>query len=260
MASTLVIQSHRAKLPYPWIEQCLDSVRHWCELNHFGYRFLNDELFDYVPGDLRDRLNDSKVIASDLGRLIVLHEALEQEYETVVWLDADFLIFDPDHFILSDDDYAVGRETWVQNDEQGKLKVFKKVHNALLLFRRGDRIDGCNRNSFLDFYRDTAERLLRQNRGGIPPQFIGPKLLTALHNVVQLPVMETAGMLSPLVIQDIINGGGKALQRFVEQSPSPIAGANLCISSREKEELSCEEMEQVIRALLDNSSIFSQRN
>ncbi|WP_455216904.1 hypothetical protein [Kaarinaea lacus] len=257
MSATLVIQSHREVLPYLWIEKCLDSVRHWSELNHYGYRYLNDELLDYVPADIRDKLNGSNVVASDLGRLIALQEALDQEYDTVVWLDADFLIFDPEHFILPDDDYAVGRETWVQRDEQGRLKVYKKVHNALLMFRKDVSKNLHNKNSFLDFYRDTAERLLRQNQGGIPPQFIGPKLLTALHNVVQLPVMESAGMLSPLVIRDIVSGGGEALQLFVEKSRSPLAGANLCASSREREELSCEEMDQVIRVLLEDSSIFS---
>jgi hypothetical protein len=167
----------------------------------------------------------------------------------VVWLDADFLIFDPDNFNLPDAPYAVGREVWLQHDPRGRLKVYKKVHNALLMFRQG--------NGFLDFYIETAERLLRQHRGGMPPQFIGPKLLTALHNVCQLPVMESAGMLSPLVIQDIVQGEGEALTRFVDQSPEPIAGANLCLSSRDREALACADMEQVIDRLTGTPGWFS---
>jgi hypothetical protein len=119
--------------------------------------------------------------------------------------------------------------------------VFKKVHNAFLMF--------CQGNGFLDFYVETAERLLWQQQGGMPPQFIGPKLLTALHNVCQLPVMESAGMLSPQVIKDLVQGRGEALRRFVERSPAPIAGANLCISSQEREEVSSAEMERVIDLL-----------
>jgi hypothetical protein len=83
----------------------------------------------------------------------------------------------------------------------------------------------------------------------MPPQFIGPKLLTALHNVCQLPVMESAGMLCPLVIKDLVQGGGEALRCFVEHSPIPIAGANLCVSSQEREEVSGTQMEQVIKLL-----------
>jgi len=209
---------------------------------------LSDDLFDYVPGDLLEKVKDQRVIAADLARLNVLQDALSKGFETVVWLDADFLIFDPVNFVLPDELYAMGREVWVQFDKQGKLKVYKKVHNAFLLFRKG--------NSFLHFYAETAERLLRQNRGGMPPQYIGPKLLTALHNVTQLPVMESAGMLSPLVIKDIVQGGGEALQQFIVHSPCPISGANLCISSREREELTCAEMEQLIGALVEDSALF----
>ena len=247
LSKTLVIQSHRLPLPYPWLAPCLDSVRRWSESNQYAYRFLDDALFDAVEGDLLAKVTHRKVIAADLARLKVLQQALREGHETVVWLDADFLIFDPVGFVLPDGPYAVGREVWVQHDPQGRRKVYKKVHNAFLMFRRG--------NGFLDFYVETAERLLRQNQGRMPPQFIGPKLLTALHNVCQLPVMEAAGMLSPLVIKDLIQGRGEALECFVEHSPAPIAGANLCISSHERQELSSEEMAQIIGLLIGKSAV-----
>ena len=113
-----------------------------------------------------------------------------------------------------------------------------KVHNAFMMYKKG--------NSFLDFYTDTAERLLLQNNGRIPPQFIGPKLLTAIHNVVQCPVLETAGMLSPLVVKDIANGGGAALDLFKQKSPQKILTANLCSSLYESGEVSEEEIEKCI--------------
>ena len=244
MSKILVIQSHRSPLPHPWLSPCLDSVRCWAELNQYAYRFLNDELFDTIPNDLLEKISHRKVIASDLARLKIIQQALGEGYETVVWLDADFLIFDPIGFVLSEEPYAVGREVWVQHDKQGRLKIYKKVHNAFLMFRRG--------NGFLDFYVETAERLLRRNQGGMPPQFIGPKLLTALHNLCQLPVMDSAGMLSPLVIKDLVQGGGEALSSFAKNSPAAIAGANLCISSQERREVSSEEVEQVIGLLIRN--------
>lgn len=245
MSNKLVIQSHRSPLPFSWLQRCLDSVRYWCEKNRYQYQFLGDDLFDYVPADLREKLTDQPVIASDLARLNVLRNRLNKGFETVVWLDADFLIFDPENFILPDLPFAVGREVWIQRDRQKKLKVYRKVHNAFLSFRQ--------ENSFLSFYAESAERLLRQNQSGIPAQFIGPKLLTALHNIVQLPVMETAGMLSPLVVKDILQGEDTALQLFKENSPDILAGANLCISSRERKELSCSQMEELIDILLNKS-------
>lgn len=245
MSNTLVIQSSSDPLPYSWLERCLASVRQWCEVNQFDYRFLNEELFDGVHEDLLEKTKEQRVIATDLARLMVLKAALAQGYETVVWLDADFLIFDPANFVLLDEPFAVGREVWVQHDKQGNLKVYKKVHNAFLMFREG--------NSFLDFYADTAERLLRKNQGRMPPQFIGPKLLTALHGVAVLPVLEVAGMLSPLVIKDMLQGSGAALDLFVARSAHPIAGANLCTSSFDRGEVSSAEIELLIDLLLVNT-------
>jgi len=248
MSNTFVIQSHRTPLPYPWLTGCLDSVRKWCEFNNYEYQFLNDELYDYLPKDIGEKMLAHKVIASDLARLLALRDALGKGYENVIWLDADFLIFDPENFILPQIPYALGREVWVQHDNQKRLKVYKKVHNAFLMFGLG--------NNFLDFYIDTAERLWRQNQGSMPAQFIGPKLLTALHNVAQLPVMESAGMLSPLVIKDIVSGGGEALTCFVEHSAQSIGGANLCISSCERNEISCYEMERLIGLLMSRRGLM----
>jgi hypothetical protein len=241
MKQTLVIQSHRSPLPFPWIARCLASVRDWCAESRFEYRFLGDELFEGVSAELLSKTRGQPVIAADLARLLVLQDALEDGWQTVVWLDADFLVFDPAAFVLPATDCAVGREVWVQQDRHGKLRVYRKVHNALLMFRQG--------NSLLDFYADTARRLLSRNQGTMPPQYLGPKLLTALHNIALLPVLENAGMLSPLVCRDLIRGGGAALDLFVEHSTQPLAAANLCVSSCERGELTGDEMEQLIDVL-----------
>lgn len=246
--NTLVIQSHRSPLPYTWIEPCLDSVRHWCALNQYEYRFMGDELFDAVPGELLKKTQQQRVVASDIARLLVLRDGLKNGYGTVVWLDADFLIFNPLEFVLPDAPYALGREVWVQPDKQGKLKVHKKVHNAFLMYRKD--------NSFLDFYIETAKRLLGLNNGSMSPQFIGPKLLTALHNIIMFPVMESAGMLSPMVVKDIIQQGGPALDLFIGHSPQPITGVNLCISSCDRDDVSVVEMERLIECLLNKPVWF----
>jgi hypothetical protein len=238
---TLVIQSHRSPLPYGWIQQCLESVEAWSEGNGYEYHYLGDELFDRVEDGLKQKIAKQRVITSDLARLLVIQEMLQAGYQRVIWLDADFLIFDPINFVLPCDDCAVGREVWVQKNKRGKLKVYKKVHNAFLMFCRGD--------SFLDFYVDTSKRLLIQNSGSMPMQFIGPKLLTAMHNVAILPVMESAAMLSPMVIKDLLLGQGAALELFSRNSSVSPAGANLCTSSCDSNEVSGFEMQQLIELL-----------
>lgn len=243
----LVIQSHRSPLPHAWIDTCVSSVRNWSREQGYGYRFLSDELFDCLDAELRDKTKGLPVVASDLARLIQMRRALAEGYHTVVWLDADVLVFNPAGFTLPDSSCAIGREVWIQEDPSGKLKAYVKVHNAFLMFRQGD--------SFLDFYIDTASRLLSRNTGHIPPQFIGPKLLTALHNVAMLPVLESAGMLSPLLVRDILDRRGDALDLFLARSTAPLAAANLCASSCDSGEVPAAVIEQLVEALLDKKSI-----
>ena len=248
MSNTIVIQSHRQPLPYQWITRCIESVKIWAEQNKFDYLLLGDELFDYISSDLIEKTKKQRVIATDLARLKVLQKYLDLGHETVVWCDADFLIFAPDRFILPNEPYAVGREVWVQTDANSqKLIANIKVHNAFMMYRKA--------NVFLDFYTDTAERLLTSIDGSMPPQFIGPKLLTAIHNVAQCPVLETAGMLSPMVIEDIANQRGSALELFLRKSQLSIAAANLCNSLFESGEYSTKVVENCIDVLFSQELI-----
>ena len=132
----------------------------------------------------------------------------------------------------------------MQQAESGKFRVYRKVHNAFLMFRRG--------NHFLDFYCDAAESLVSRNQGQMPPQFIGPKLLTALHNIVGCPVMEQAGMLSPLVIRDLLAGFGAAVDLFRQRSEVLPTAANLSSSVTEIEGFSETDMAKLIRLLQQN--------
>jgi hypothetical protein len=235
-STTIVIQSHRLPLPHSWLGRCTNSVKNWASQEGFDYQFMDDEIFEFLPPWVLEKTKTQRVIATDLARLKWIKKCLVSGYERVIWLDADFLIFSPENFHLPGinelpENYSLGREVWVQpkiplkeadKKAPGKFKTYTKVHNAFLLFGQG--------NYFLDFYTDHAERLLEKVTGTIPPQFIGPKLLTALHNVVQCPVQETAGMLSPWVIRDLLNDEGPALTLFRDKSPLPPAGANLCAS------------------------------
>ncbi len=247
MPDTLVIQSHRDPLPYAWLQACLGSVREWAVFNRFDYQYLGDELFDLLDERIIQRTQKQIVIATDLARLLQLKKALERGYQRVIWLDADFLVFKPTEFKLVDTSYALGREVWVQLNNKGRLQAYVRVHNAFLMF--------CQSNPFLAFYLDTAQRLLMQNTGSMPPQFIGPKLLSALHNICQCPVQETAAMLSPLTIRGILNDRLDVVDLFCQRSLQTPAAANLCISSVSGGDISNQEMQAVIDHLLCHKSL-----
>ncbi len=234
-------------MPYDWLQPCLDSVQDWAKSRHYDYRFTGDDFFDPVPDDILAKTQMQKVIATDLARLYLIRHYLRSGYETVVWCDADFLIFKPKHFILLNAPYALGREHWIQTDKTNRLRCYTKVHNAFMLYRQG--------NSFLDFYIDSALKLIRLNSGTMPPQFIGPKLLTALCNIVQCPIMENAGMFSPLVLRDLVRGGGEALNLFGQHNQEPIAAANLSASLASASTLNASQMYALIEQLIRNQGI-----
>jgi hypothetical protein len=210
----------------------------------FDYRFIGDELFAPMDEDLRSRTRQQPVVAADLARLLALRAALDEGYDVAVWCDADFLCFAPQQLSLPATDFGLGREVWVQHrrDQSSTLRAYVKVHNAFMFFRRD--------NTFLEFYIGAAQRLIRANAGTFSPQFLGPKFLTAIHNIAACPVVETAGMISPLVMADLARGGGQALDLFVEKSPRPIAAANLCASLNASGEVDDTLIEKVIQQLL----------
>lgn len=216
---TLVLQSHRRPLPGRWLERCLASVQDWAAQQGYHYRFEDDTLLARLPADLRERTRRQPVIATDLARLAALQAALDEGFDPVVWLDADTLVLCPAALRLPEEPYALGREVWVQVRD-GRLRTYVKVHNAFLMFRRG--------NPFLDFYRHAAERIVRAHQGTMVPQLVGPKLLSALHNLIGCPVVEEAAMLSPAVAADVLAGGGPALEVFRRRSPAEPAAVNLC--------------------------------
>jgi hypothetical protein len=247
VSNTLVIQSHRDPLPYLWLQDCMNSVREWAKLKGFDYRFMGDSLFEDLSAGIRRRTSGQIVIATDLARLYQLQRALDQGYSSVIWCDADFLVFNPLQFTPISSSYAIGREVWVQNAKNGQFKTYVRVHNAFLMFRKG--------NPFLAFYLETAERLLKLNTGTMPPQFIGPKLLSALHNICRCPVQESAGMLSPQVISGITANDRRPLELLIKNSSHALAAANLCSSSLTRGEVSNQQMQQVINQLCDWSGL-----
>lgn len=238
MSATLVIQSAADPEIGGWRGECLASVRHWADANQFHYRFVDDALFECIAPDLLRRTIDQPVIATDLARLVLLKQALGEGFERVVWLDADTLVLDSAAFTLPAELFAVGREHWVQSSQRG-LRCYRKVHNAFLMFTAD--------NPFLAFYRYSAEAIVRAHTGAhMVPQLVGPKLLTAWHNISPLPVCEAVDVFSPEVIRDLNAGGGAALDLWSRQRETDAAAVNLAASSVARGEVSDTEMEALI--------------
>jgi len=222
---TVVFQSYRTDNVAPWIDTCMDGVRQWSAARGFDYRFMDDQFFDLLPTDYREKAKGRLPVLSDLARLIMARNLILEGYEKTIWIDADVVIFDPQGFdIAIDGNFSFCREIWIQPSAKGGIKVFRNVHNAICVFVKG--------NSFLEFYIDACQQVVSSmpNEKAMVNQIVGPKLLSALHNMIGYPLIENVGMLSPLVLRDIDTGGGAALDLLVDEMPAPMQAANLCSS------------------------------
>ena len=190
----------------------------------FDYQFCGDELFRRLTPALREKLRAQPVVATDLARLLWLRESLAGGYERAIWCDADVLLFRD--FEPLGTDHAFGREIWVQARGEGQHS-YRRIHNAWLQFDLG--------NVVLPFYIDRATKLLERVRLPVVPQFIGPKLLSALHNIVGFEVEERIGMLSPLCLRDVLAGSGGALAELQAEHGQSLCGVNLCASYVDRE-------------------------
>lgn len=310
-----ILQSYHTAEPGGWLATCMRSVQTWAQQNGYHYHFIDDQLFAWVPAAWRQKTQSQPVVATDLARLYWLRQMLTGSADTpvdaVVWLDADTLVFAPERFVLPNmlpdilpaakqTKFAVGREVWLQSecttatsdtqkqqqkkqhktkDQAQPLRSYVKVHNAFLFFAKD--------NPFLDFYIHAAEQVIREYTAEYwVPQIIGPKLLTALHNVVPCPVVETAGMLSPVVIQALLEhysrtepqaqmkpayyaDSAAVLNLFMRKSVMAPAAVNCCRSvisqantdtrpSTSIETITDEQMLQVVNLLLEKPDLFEK--
>ena len=222
---TLVIQSCREDLNADhWLRLCLDSVARWAAAKGFEYRLLGDEALADVPDWYREQTRGRLPIQFDLARLQLLQRALDEGFDRACWVDADVLLFQPQHLSLAySGGCAFGKEYWVERDPGGRIKVRRNVHNAICAFDRGSPV--------LGFLRHATERIIRRaDPAHIAPQMVGPKLLGALHNIVGFALLESVGAFSPAVLGDLESGGGSALSAQRQALSMPLAGANLCTS------------------------------
>ena len=219
-AQTVVLQSQRPDRLEGWQGRCCASVRAWAQGHGHNYHFLGDELFDLVAKPLREKFCEQPVVLSDYARLLWLREHLDAGAATVVWCDADILIFHT--FTLGDYREAFGRENWLQMHER-KRRRYRKIHNAWLQFRADSPV--------LDFYIDRARHLLEATTTPVVPQFIGPKVLTAWHNIAPFTVEERVGVMSPLALHGLLDGDLRTLGALKAGHAGEICALNLCASS-----------------------------
>jgi hypothetical protein len=201
-------------------------VRAWCATQGYAYAFAGDDLFARLPDWYAEKVGERKPIAADLARLLWIEEQLRQERaRTVVWLDADVLVMAPHQLEVDlSTSCAFGYEYWLQpNAAKPGYRVHKNVHNAYCAFRQNCPI--------LPFLIEAVQRMVRRvDRHAMAPQFVGPKLLTHLHNTVGFEIDARFGSISPALADALLADDKPTLDLVLQAQPQPMLAANLCAS------------------------------
>ncbi|MBT7333697.1 MAG: hypothetical protein HN856_04905 [Gammaproteobacteria bacterium] len=231
MTRTLILQSF-PDLGVPcWVERCRASVRSWAQQQNYAYEFMGDELFAKLPDDYRRKVADKKPVAADLARLLWIAQCLQEDRADVVaWLDADIFIFAPANLQVNVPQSCVfGREYWLQARPQGGgFQVRKNVHNAYCAFRQGCPI--------LPFLIHVTQQLVRRvDPEFLAPQFVGPKLLSSLHNIVGFELDDHFGAISPVMAGALVDQNQRLLSQVRGALSAPICAANLCHSLHQQQ-------------------------
>ena len=200
------------------------SVRNWAALQGWSYQFMGDEIFDLVAPDLRAKLRERTPILADLARLELMQQHLNQEGGQALWIDADSLVLNPHWSPALDSPASFGQEFWVQVDpDSSGWRHYRTPHNAFMSFSAGSPI--------LPFLRYTATNLLeRVDIDNLAPQFVGPKLLKALHNLCPFTLHEQAGALSPALAIELATEPGAAVEYYRDKGGPALSVVNLCQS------------------------------
>ncbi len=249
--ATLIVQSYRTVDVAPWIAECMASVRAWAKQCGFEYEFMDDRFFDYAPAWVRERCGAQKLPVTDVARLHLLRERLDQDWRRVVWIDADVLVFSPSEFVLDEDAaYALCPEFWVRPAGIAP-EVIEKVNNSVMMVTRDQPM--------LDFWIFAVEEILRvHTTEQIGPLTTGTTFYTDLAKLMPLRVLQNASLVSPSTVHDIVNGGGRFLDLWRRTIPVPVAAVNLCASLQDRRyrdvQLGADDMQHAVDALLGNGS------
>lgn len=227
---TVVFQSYRTSNVPPWISMCLRSVNEWSSSQGFDYQFIDDRLFDYVPSWYRSKVNNNMCLVTDLARLVLAEELLQQGYERTIWVDADVLIFEPNAFSIDiTDGFAFCRELWLGQRQFMKWRLWrptfvKAINNSISIFTKG--------TSFLPFYIEACKMMVR-SKEVLRPYDVSTDFLTTLYKYIKFPVLEDVGIFSTPLLCAVAMGKNTTIRGYMRKHNTYLHAVNLCSSLEE---------------------------
>lgn len=222
---TLVFQSFRTEVP-AWIERCMDSARGWSQLRGYEYQFLGDDIFDVLPAWFRDAYRGRMLPLTDLARGICARNFLDNDWDRVIWVDADVLVFMPERFdVTTEHSYALCMELWCEK-KWGELIFDRRINNCISVYDGG--------NVFLPFYIEAMQSLARAKGPSLTDWDIGTNFLSALGRIVPLPLLGNVAMLSPALVSALAAHDAALLRRYSREMGQVCGATNLCCSALDR--------------------------
>jgi hypothetical protein len=217
--STVVVQSFRTYDVPQWIQDCTKTVRDWAALSGFSYQFSGDEFLALAPEWYRQKAGASITVVTDLARLLLIRNALQAGFECAVWMDIDVLIFNAQRLTVDTEiPFGYSQQAWL---EKGDL--YPAINNSVCLFRN-------QRESLahLEEYIDACLSIMKALPQVEDHTEVGTKYLTARHRQSPLPILKGFGLLSPAIMEAVLQEDDATIARFVAAQGGPIYAANLC--------------------------------
>lgn len=223
---TVVLQSFRTQNVPAWMTRCMASVRDWAARRGYDYEILGDEIFALCGDDYLAAVGDDKRAITNLARLELVRMRLAADCERAIWLDADIFVFAPDRLTIDiETGYAFGREAWVWLDHAGRPQTRSSVHNAALVFTRGQ--------PDLDFLIAAIRHIACTRKVGQSLQ-LGVGLLSGLQFSLRFPLLDGVGVFSPAVLEALAREDEVVLSALAAAQDAEIHAANLGWSQRDE--------------------------
>jgi hypothetical protein len=218
-----VLQSFRTVDVPSWIARCMDSVRQWALLQGWDYLGLDDRFLELPPDWVRQRCGRNLYAVTDVARLIWAQDVLSGDYERVIWVDADVLVFDPGglaRHVTAIQGHGFARELFLRVTGS-RTEPQWGLNNALMVFDRHAPV-------LADYLRICLERLEGYRDGEVPRTAMGPTLLQQLGTSRHLHRIEGVGLFTPAMLEPLARGRDALMRLYLSHCPVPPAAANLC--------------------------------
>ena len=216
---TLVLQSYRTRAVPRWLKTCHSTVKDWATGAGYDYRFVGDELFDYIPGWFKQKCKGQMLPITDLGRLQWMERLMREGAARVVWVDYDVVILDPSFRVPQNLSVLFTKEKWIERAPDGRLVQVDAINNSIMMIERG--------SPFLQFLIGAILARARRSKTPVDRCFAGTRLLTDLATVFRPPLLRRVAQISPTVLTDLARGSISSLNMLAEPEHGGCAVAHL---------------------------------